>query len=111
MIRGSALVEMSGGFWLLLVQGEPKKESFTILSPLRKTFWVVGAMSPSVTWKENSFMQKQLSYSFEAKQHRAYIALLILASTSYSDLLCWLLFVSEEDVTELEGGFFIDIDE
>ena len=49
VIRGSALVEMSGGFWLQLVQGEPKKESFTILYPLRKTFCVVGAMSPSVT--------------------------------------------------------------
>ena len=53
VIRGSALVDMSGEFWLLLVQGEPKKESFTILSPLRKTFWVVGTMSPSVTRKEN----------------------------------------------------------
>ena len=51
--RGSALVEMSGDSWLLLVQGEPKKESFTILSTLRKTFWVVDAMSPSVTRKEN----------------------------------------------------------
>ena len=54
-------------------------------------------------------MQKQLPYSFEAKQHQAYIALLILASVSYSALLCCLLLVSEEDVTELEGGFFIDI--
>ena len=36
VIRGSALVEMSCGFWLLLVQGEPKKESFTILSPFKK---------------------------------------------------------------------------
>ena len=36
VIRGSALVEMSGGSWLLLVQGEPKKESFTILSPFEK---------------------------------------------------------------------------
>ena len=34
VIRGSALVEISGGFWLLLVQGEAQKESFTILSPL-----------------------------------------------------------------------------
>ena len=25
VIRGSALVDMSGEFWLLLVQGEPKK--------------------------------------------------------------------------------------
>ena len=25
-------------FWILLVQGEPKKESFTILSPCEKTF-------------------------------------------------------------------------
>ena len=56
-------------------------------------------------------MQKQLPYSFEAKQHRAYIALLILASTSYSDLLCCLLVVSEEGVTEQEGGFYVDIDE
>ena len=29
-------VPLSGGFWLLLVQGEPKKESFTILSPFVK---------------------------------------------------------------------------
>ena len=56
-------------------------------------------------------MQKQLPYSFEAKQHRAYIALLILMSTSYSALLCRLLLVSEEDVTELEGGFYVDVDE
>ena len=41
----------------------------------------------------------------------AYIALVILASTSYSALLCWLLFVLEEDVTEQEGGFYVDIDE
>ena len=56
-------------------------------------------------------MQKQLLYSFEAKQHQAYIALLILASTSYSALLCCLLLVSKEDVTELEGGFYVDFDE
>ena len=58
-----------------------------------------------------SFMQKQLLCSFEAKQHRAYIALLILASTSYSALLCYLLLLSEEDVTNLEGGFYVDFDE
>ena len=56
-------------------------------------------------------MQKQLPYRFEDNQHRAYIALLILASTSYSALLRCLLLVSEEDVTEQEGGFFVDIDE
>ena len=61
--------------------------------------------------KENQLYAKQLLYSFEANQHRAYIALLILASTSYSALLCCLLLVSEEDVTEQEGGFFVDIDE
>ena len=61
--------------------------------------------------KKTSFMKKQLPYSFEAKQHRGYIALLILASTSYSALLCCLLLVSEEDVTNQEGGFFVDIDE
>ena len=37
VIRGSALVETSGGSWLLLVQCEPKKESFTILSPYEKS--------------------------------------------------------------------------
>ena len=26
VIRGSALVETSGGFWLLMVRGEPKKK-------------------------------------------------------------------------------------
>ena len=50
------------------------------------------------------FTQKQLLYSFEATQHRSYIALLILASTSYSALLCLLLLVSEEDVTNQEVG-------
>ena len=34
-----------------------------------------------------------------------------LASTSYSVSLCGLLIVSEEDITEQEGGFFVDIDE
>ena len=44
VIRGSALVEMSGKRWIMLVQGELKNESFTILSPFEKTFWVVDAM-------------------------------------------------------------------
>ena len=57
-------------------------------------------MSLSLRKDKTSFMQKQLLYIFEAKQHRAYIVLLILASTSYSALLCCLLLVSEEDVTE-----------
>ena len=35
VIRGSALVEMSGGIWLLLVQGELKNERFTILYPFK----------------------------------------------------------------------------
>ena len=87
-----------------------EEEKFTILSPY-ENLWVVDAMSPSVHERKTIFMQKQLPYSFEAKQHRAYIALLILASTSYSALLCWLLFVSEEDVIELEGVFYTDIDE
>ena len=31
VIWGSALVEMSGGFWLVLVQGELKKESYYLI--------------------------------------------------------------------------------
>ena len=31
VIRGSALVETSGGFWLLLVQGEPKKKVYYLI--------------------------------------------------------------------------------
>ena len=68
-------------------------------------------MSLSLRKDKNQLYAKQPLYSFEAKHHRAYIALLILASTSYSALLCCLLLVSEEDVTELEGGFYVDIDE
>ena len=47
---------------------------------------------------------KTTTIQLEATQHRAYIALLILASTSYSALLCCLLLVSEEDVTNQEVG-------
>ena len=65
-----------------------------------------------IVFKEENYLYgKQLLYIFEANHIWAYIALVILASMSYLALLCWLLFVSEEDVTEQEGGFFVDIDE
>ena len=66
-------------------------------------------MSPVIK-KENQIYAKQLPYSFEAN-HLSVYSSSNLASTSYSALLCWLLFVSEEDVIEQEGGFFVDIDE
>ena len=88
-----------------------EEEKFTILSPY-ENFWVVDAMSRSLRKDKTSFLQKQLLIQlWSLRQHRAYIALLILASTSYSALLCWLLLVLEEDVTEYEGGFYVDIDE
>ena len=68
-------------------------------------------MNHSLRKGKTSFMQNNYFTALEPKQHRAYIALLILASTSYSALLCCLLLVSEEDVANQEGGFYVDIDE
>ena len=103
--------ECLGGdeWWILDTVGSRWTEDWKLYYPIpfRKTFWVVDALS-HVFKKENQLYAKQLPYSFEAN-HLSVYSSSNHASTSYSTLLFW--FISVEDFTEVEGGFYVDVDE